>query len=375
MESAFTVDSYTNIAGQMEYDNIPTYTATRVDPDEPEPSGEFPLADCFDFRPSVEDIAGTSTTITSIDEITGNSFDFFHRQFDGTGATVVDSPQPDSNLQADFEFYLSKFVNVYLLSNGRFKLVDGVSAENPVEPADVSDGMKLATIFIPAFTFSPKDVNVKRYKTKRLTMREIGKIKKRLETVESLTALSLLERDAESFEIQDANGLNRFKSGFVVDNFQGHRVGDAANKDYKNSMDFRAGELRAKHITKPVDLEENVTSDDARTTAGYQKTGDLLTLPYTEVILTEQPFASTVERVAPFKTATWKGVLTIDPTQDNWIETEIAPDLIINREGNYDAVLTSVGNNLGVVWNSWQTTWQGTVWRDDGVEEEFDYGD
>ena len=38
-------------------------------------------------------------------------------------------------------------------------------------------------------------------------------------------------------------------NGFVVDNFQGHRVGDAASKDYENSMDFRAGELRAKHIT------------------------------------------------------------------------------------------------------------------------------
>ena len=90
--------------------------------------------------------------------------------------------------------------------------------------------MKLATIFIPAFTFSPKDVNVKRYKTQRFTMRDIGRLKERLETVESLTALSLLERDAESFEIQDANGLNRFKSGFVVDNFSGHRVGDADRK-------------------------------------------------------------------------------------------------------------------------------------------------
>ena len=44
----------------MEYDDIPIYTATRVDPDEPEPTGVFELRDCFDFRPTVEDIAGTS---------------------------------------------------------------------------------------------------------------------------------------------------------------------------------------------------------------------------------------------------------------------------------------------------------------------------
>ena len=49
---AFTVDSYSASAGQMEYDDIPTYSATRVDPDEPEPTGIFDLRDCFDFRPN-----------------------------------------------------------------------------------------------------------------------------------------------------------------------------------------------------------------------------------------------------------------------------------------------------------------------------------
>ena len=39
-------------------------------------------------------------------------------------------------------------------------------------------------------------------------------------------------------EIQDANGLNRFKSGFVVDNFSGHRVGDVLHKDYEVAIDM-----------------------------------------------------------------------------------------------------------------------------------------
>ena len=358
---AFTVDSYTSIAGQMEYDNIPTYTATRVDPDEPEPTGVFDLRDCFDFRPSIEDIAGTSTTLASIDTVTGNSFDFFSRQYDGVGASTVDTPKPASSLQADFEFYLSKFASLYLLSNGRFKLVDGVSAENPVEPADVSDGMKLATIFIPAFTFSPKDVNVKRYKTQRFTMRDIGRLKERLETVESLTALSLLERDAESFEIQDANGLNRFKSGFVVDNFSGHRVGDAANKDYKIAVDQQLNELRPKCVLRSADLIENVTTDAERTAAGYQKTGDLITLPYTNEVLFRQPYATRVENVQPFLLSSWVGQITLTPSGDEWFETEVAPDLIINVDGNFDTVLAENRNSIGTVWNSWETQWSGVV--------------
>ena len=69
-------------------------------------------------------------------------------------------------------------------------------------------------------------------------MKDIGRLEDRIDNVEYYTALSLLERDAESFEIQDSNGLNRFKSGFVVDNFAGHKIGDTQHRDYKNAIDM-----------------------------------------------------------------------------------------------------------------------------------------
>ena len=370
----FTVDSYVDVGGQMGYDDIPTYTATKVDPDSPAPAGNFPLRDTFDFRPKVEDIAGSSSTLETVDEITGNSFDFFSRQYDGTGASTVDVPKPGSLVQADFEFYLGKFVTLILDNRGTLDIVEGSSAETRRRPDVPEDVMKLAHISLAAFTFSPIDTNIKRVRNQRFTMKDIGQMNVRLNNVEKMTTLNLLEKDAEGFEVLDANGLNRFKSGFLVDNFQGHRIGDVAHKDYRVSMNFQKGILRPTHISKSIDLEESVSTDVARAGLGYQKTGDLLTLPYTEVVLTEQPFASTVERVAPFVTATWKGTVTLDPTQDNWIETEIAPDLVINQEGNFDAVRSAVGNNLGVVWNSWQTTWQGTVQRDDGLPGPQDFG-
>ena len=363
----FTVDSYVDIANQMDYEDIPIYTATKVDPDSPSPAGQFPLRDSFDFRSRVEDIAGTSTTLETIDEITGNSFDFFSRQYDGTGASVSDFSKPGSTIQADLEYFLPKLASIILDDRGRISVIEGSSANTPVKPDIPVDSMKLADLVIPPFTFNPKDVTIRRTRNQRFTMKDIGQINARLGNVEKMTTLNLLERNALDFEVLDANGLNRFKSGIVVDNFQGHRVGDAFHKDYKNSMDFSKGVLRPIHVSKSIDLEENITTDAARTSAGYQKTGDLITLPYTEVVLTEQPFASTVERVAPYLTATWKGVVSLDPTQDNWMETEIAPELIINRGGDYDAVVAAIGNNMGTVWNSWQTTWSGTVVRDDGV--------
>ena len=83
----FSVDSYSAVAGQMNYDDIPTYNATKIDPDDPKPSGVFDLRDCLDFRPTAENIAGASDTVTDVDTITvtASSFDFKNRQFDGTG--------------------------------------------------------------------------------------------------------------------------------------------------------------------------------------------------------------------------------------------------------------------------------------------------
>jgi len=357
----FSVDSYSDVGGQMGYGNIPTYTATRVDPDDPEPSGEFPLTDCIDFRPTCEDVTGASSTLAAVDEITGDSFDFFHRQFDGTGAVVVDNPQPDSFVQADFEFYLAKRASLFLTPEGEFVVLEGQSAEVPNAPKPLDNAMKLADLHLPPFTFRPDDVTVSRLKTQRFTMRDIGRLQARIENLEFSTALNLLERDAESFEIQDANGLNRFKSGFVVDNFSGHRLGKVVDKDYKCAIDMVEKELRPKCVLKNAPLKEVATTDAERLTKNYQKTGDLITLPYTHVTLAEQQFATKTENVQPYLLASFIGKIQLSPSGDEWFETETAPAVIINREGNFDSVLAANQNAIGTVWNAWETTWSGIV--------------
>ena len=143
--------------------------------------------------------------------------------------------------------------------------------KTPKFPKEIADALKLASITVPPFTFSPLDAKVKRYKTQRFTMRDIGKIKDRVERLEDLTSLSLLEKSAESFEIQDQNGLNRFKSGFVVDNFKGHRVGAALNPDYKVAVDIINGELRPKCIMRSIRLIESATTDAERSCSGLSK--------------------------------------------------------------------------------------------------------
>ena len=365
----FTVDSYTDVANQMDYEDIPQYNATKVDPDQPAPTGTYPLQDVFDMRPRVEDIAGTNTSVSVVDEVNGNSFDFEHRQFDGTGASTVHTLKPGSSIQSDFEYFLPYRAYLHIDRSGRFVITKGAAAEQPEFPKEPDGMMKLAEIIVPAFTFKPSDVRILKEKNQRYTMKDIGRLERRIDTVEYYTALSLLERDAESFEIQDSNGLNRFKSGFIVDNFGGHRVGDVQHPDYKNSMDMAFKELRPKFFMKGLFLEESVSTDTDRSTAGYKKTGDLITLPYTEDILINQTFSSRLERITPVLLSNWIGKIQLTPSSDEWFETQVAPDLIINVEGNFDTFLAANQNAIGTVWNAWQTQWSGTTVRHERVHQ------
>jgi hypothetical protein len=47
----------------------------------------------------------------------------------------------------------------------------------------------------------------------------------------------MLEQKADSLQISDAFGLNRFKNGIMVDDFSSYAVADTLNNDYKASKD------------------------------------------------------------------------------------------------------------------------------------------
>ena len=220
--------------------------------------------------------------------------------------------------------------------------------------------MKIAEFTFPAYMLDIDDARTTKEDNRRYTMRDIGKLEQRIENVEYYTALNLLEQEAQSLEILDANGLNRFKSGFLVDNFKGHSTGDVQHPDYRVSMDMEEGELRPMYKMKGVSLSEENTTDTQRTNDNYQKTGDMITLPYTHVVVAQNSYASRVENLNPVLNFTWTGICKLSPSGDEWFETERTPALIINREGNFNTVLAQNRNAIGTVWNAWQTQWSGT---------------
>ena len=355
----FTVDSYSGI----DYKEIPTYSATRVDPEVAEPTGEYDLRDAVDFRPRVADATTTTQTIQSqtVSKVTSMSFNLESRSFAGTGSSTTNIPKDNSNFIYDFDFYVGRIDMLFLDSSGKFKVISGAAEEQPVTPKPIDDAMKLAEIYLNPFIIDINDASFSLENNRRYTMRDIGKLESRINNMEYYTALNLLEKDAASLQIQDSNGLDRFKSGFLVDNFAGHATGDVKHPDYRVAVDMQAGELRPKYFMKGVELLEENTTDADRTNDQYQKTGDVITLPYTHTVAVEQPYATRVENLNPVLNFAWAGICKLSPSGDEWFETERVPDLIINREGNFDTVLAANRNAIGTVWNAWQTQWSGVT--------------
>ena len=86
--------------------------------------------------------------------------------------------------------------------------------------------MEIATINLPPYLYNPQDASISLVDNRRFTMRDIGYIEDRVENLEKVTSLSLLELNTQTLQIQDADGRNRFKSGFFVDDFKDYSLID-----------------------------------------------------------------------------------------------------------------------------------------------------
>jgi len=263
----------------------------------------------------------------------------------------------------DFVHYLGRKDKISIDLRGNIFSVTGASAVIPQEPNDSSVGMNLYKINLQPYTLSASDPSVtfEYIDNKRYTMKDIGDIEKRIQNIEYFTALSLLEQDTASLSIRDSYGLERFKNGFIVDNFEGHGVGDVTSPDYRCSVNMENNELRPFYVMDNINLVEKTPAAADRLSAAYQVTGDLVTLRYSHTSLVEQPYASRTENINPFAIASFNGQIDLNPPADEWFETEVRPEIIVNEEGNFDAVRTAQESSgaLGTVWNAWQTQWSG----------------
>lgn len=301
----FSVDSYPNVT-TTGYSDIPTYIASD--------GTEYALRDCLDFRPKRTNASATSPAYTL------------------NGIRV---PVSGTSVENNYNFYLARRAQIALTtdSGAPFKIVDGVSAINPVEPRNVKDAMILYKLYLEPYTMSTSNVGVQFVENRRYTMRDIGKLETRIENLEYYQTLSILEKSASSMSIRDANGLERTKYGILADDFTTHGYGDVNNQDYLIAVDRVLAGIQPAQNTTTMSL-------DVSSRTSTRTLGPATTLTFTEEEFITQNLATKFVPVQPYMISQWVGNITMNPGDDNWVETVKAPDVVINL-GENDAIIAA----------------------------------
>ena len=339
-------DRYQVASGNTgDFFSVNSYTKDRYGKDIPSVNG-LRLTDLIDLRPRVNPFTPSG----------GKSpFSFSGRSFESTNPFVL-TPKESSIL--GYSYYLPRIDKLVINQFEEVKLIKGESSETPVPPTENGNSMEVAEIALPAYLYDTvRHPLITLQDNKRFTMRDIGALEKRIENLETMTSLSALELSTKSLQVTDADGLNRFKTGFVVNNFKDRsfidfhpETGsqcdvDVVNQELISTVDFWSikPELGVDPAIDPskADLNSNLKLLDTN----CKKSGDLITLNYEETDWLDQPHATTVENVNPFSVIVFMGGIVLDPPSDNWTRTIYVENV---RQESTGATWAEVANTKAV---------------------------
>ena len=321
-------------------------------------------SDYIDFRPRVAPYTPSSNSPFSY---TSRNFSTSNSETVVTNKTVV----------VDYSYYLGRVDRLYLSKDGKFTLKEGKPSRIPKAPLHDEGAFQVATISYPPYVRNASKIITKTVPHKRYTMRDIGSLESRIKNLENYTTLSLLESDTKNLSVKDPNtGLDKFKSGFYVDNFQSHKTHNLKGES-NFDIDIVRGECRPRSTERNISLvfETNSSSRNPITTdykftndfddSNITRGGPALTLSYTEVPFINQQNATRVENLNPFLVTTFVGLIELTPSSDFWIEETVLPSQNIQVDSVFDGIADLLGvddENGGMAssfWNSHETTWNG----------------
>ena len=317
----FSKNSYLNES----YQNIPKYLSKN--------GTLYALRDSVDFRPARKNAQANFVFRYSV---SADNYGMF-------------LPVDLDIFTGNYSYYLGRKDKLILSKDRSFNIIEGTPSLNPIFPNEPDGSLVIAQLthnpytgYIPTETPNGfiSDLNIQKVKHKRYTMQDIAGLEDRINQVEYYTSLSLLEQNAQSLQISDAYGLNRFKNGILVDDFSDYATADTTNNDYGATINRRQGIMTATQKVKNFPLKAaalayNLGQSDSTTysSLGYGISSDgyvnYFSLPYTTANVITQKIASRTVNLNPFSYSTKEGVLSLSPNVDNWVDTNYSPALLI----------------------------------------------
>lgn len=325
---------------------IPTYTSKST-------KTFIDLRDAVDFRPFAVNTAISTTnpasaTINPVSTLTLFSY----------GAAGSYLPAPDSAYEVNLQYYLPRKDRISLSTDGEVIVTEGASELNPKLPPEPAGSMTIGTVDVTPYpsldATTAKNNNrydyacqLKQQQIRRYTMKDVGVLARRIDNLEYYTSLSLIEQAAQSLLVRSSvTGENRFKNGILVDPFKDHTIGNTLDPDYKISIDPSRNELRPSFGL----LKLQMVYDQASST-NTRKTGDVISLDYTETVIPVQRFGSTNESLIAGNFYGYRGSILLSPQGDTVADYGVNPD-VLNRIDLYPNFV-----NMRRAWNSEWGVW------------------
>ena len=342
----FSVMSYLspNSTSPESYGQIGIYTSTG--------GTSYNLRDSLDFRPTVKNAQAEFT----FDYTTDPTF---------TNAGIY-IPVNNSIFYQNYSYYLGRKDKLILSKDKNFQIIEGTPSVNPLLPVEPDGSLVIAnlihqpyTIYVPgeAPAATLPSLSVEKVQHRRWTMQDISDLQTRINNIEYYTALNNLEKNAQSLQVPDVNGLNRFKNGILVDDFSSFATSDSSNQDFNVSINRRTKQLTASQQVDNFPLQSSylisnggLLNSSSATSLGFNvnKVGqtNIFTLPYTTANLASQTLASNTININQFSTPISQGVVSLNPPMDNWVDNTKQPDLLVVDP---DLQLYQSSNNLNLL--------------------------
>lgn len=347
----FSKMSYIDLSSSPEdYRQIPNYLSKH--------GVNYYLRDCLDFRPSRVNAVST--------------FNFRYSNSSDTKFGVF-LPVDLTTFTCDYSYYLGRKDKLVLTKDKNIQIIEGSPSLNPILPNEPDGSLVLANLshnpytgYIP--TEAPAgflaDLSVEKVQHRRYTMADIASLDTRINRVEYYTSLNALEQNANSLQISDAYGLNRFKNGIMVDDFSSYSAAETGSNDFAANINRRTRQMTAVQSVKNFPLSSlalayNMGAPSAATISAlnYAISSDghvnYFSLPYTSTNLVAQKLASRTVNVNPFSVSSSKGVVALTPNVDNWVDTSYSPSLLITDPNLQVFQASNQINVLSV--GDWQT--------------------
>ena len=268
--------------------------------------------------------------------------------FSTADAEVFILPKQGSTIVADVTYYEPRYDKLVLTQQGEFQYIKGNPSLEPKFPSIPDGAMELHRIRLNAGTFGPDDLTFSMLDNKRYTMRDIGKLEKKIDDLAETTSLTLLEMDTANIDVLDSDNRNRTKSGFMADNFENQYFSDITHPAYSAALDPRNKLIRPRSITNNIGLYY-----DSNASTNTILKGDNVYTTYNTTPYIVQDVASSSVNVNPYLNLFYNGAMTLSPASDDWYETDYQPEKIIPGG-------TLLDTNMAHQWNEHEWNWGGT---------------